>query len=48
MKAFADICSAVLQSPEVYSLVSEDFHQKFGDEMLVQLMEASQQDFTKI
>ena len=48
MKAFADICSAVLQSPEVYSLVSEDFHQKFGDEMLVQLMEASQHDFTKI
>lgn len=48
MRAFGDVCNVVLGNPSVYSEVHEDFQKKFGEEDLVQLIEAMQQDFTKI
>lgn len=48
MRAYGDVCHAILGNPKVYGEVHEDFQKKFGDEMLIQLIEAMQQDFTKI
>ena len=48
MRAYGDVCHAILGNPSVFGAVHEDFQKQFGDEALIQLIEAMQQDFTKI